>query len=690
MAGTIDDLWTEVNGVQLPHEVAADWGYASPVPEEDIAPDIAPVGGPPITDWNQTIADPNSNPKDLISPPPEPAMPTPAELQAQLPTAPGTSGSLRVSQSRPTGRPDLVQAPPEATDPNALMGPHAEAASIRTQGILRQAEGEAGMLANEAEMYDTEAQFKNELATDLAVKNAFLTKHRAEREARTAAELAKVQSVDPARRWKQASTFQKAMGLAGAFLGGFMEPVTGKNTALATIMQIIDNDIRAQQTDIETQRESVYRMERRGERENAAEESDIERFEKGRLMRLDAMKTQLVKEQAQYKSQITRGKYQEMIGLVADQAAETWDKLNQIWDAHGLQRYNSYYAARRGEQQARNEAYGISVQRQNAKDRLQFDKDQAKGKAGELSYIRNPDGSGVLLYDSKVAGADQLVKNVWDEKTGLPGYAKLTADLKKLVQMQDKLGHPFGGPGTKAFERFFTGDDFRAAKQQYELIASNIRHNLYGAALTENEAEKFIAMMPEPSTWTKADSTNRYRDILKSKATEAQTNFVNPLNLSRPEDGKRLDLIKDWGTVESAPKQVRDAGTTTEQIAAVRYTLGTRPDLISSDTTKDVIKNIEASTKEIARGQLSPSSITNEIITQGERLAADLEGAGRKVDAVQVRSAIHEYMKELNKPTFQKKALKQYEDRQRTVEPPSVTYPEQDKVTVPELQRYEP
>ncbi len=692
---TLDEMFRQYpvpggGSIELPEELAAGWGLEPP--PEPMTP------SPELTNWDQVIERPVAGP----GAPEEPAMPTPAELQSQLPTTPGTSGSLRVSQSRPTGRPDLVQAPPEATNPDTLIAPHAQAASIRTQGILQQAEGSASLAANEAEQFETEAQFKNELATDMAVKNAFLKQHRADRESAVAAEMAKVKSVDPSRVWTQASTFQKATGLAAAFLGGFMEPKTGKNTALSTIMQIIDNDIRAQETDIATQRENVYRMERMGERQNEAEESDIERFEKNRLMRLDALQSHLMKESAQHRSQITRGKYQEAIGMVADATAETYDKLVQIWDAHGLQRYNSFYNARQGEMQARAAQTSAAASMQNARTNageLDLKKKLAAAEAGGAAYIHDPAGTGKILVDMKAEGSKDLVKTLWDEKSGLPGYAKLTADLKKMTKLQSALKHAFGGPGSVSVDRFFSSKEAREARQHYELLASNIRKNLYGAALTEHEAKKFLAMLPEPATWMKADTTDRYRQALKDKATEAQTRFAEPLAMRR-EDGSKVDYLKEWGTLEEAPKETRDVGTAIQKIQKYNLAATSSPQLVGSDTIKDAVTQIESRTQEILRGQdLDEDGASQELIGVGAQFADTLDDLS-PVGAVQVRSALSELNKALQKkagpklPPMPRNSIVDSlggPKQRHTVEPRSTDRPAaQDAYNAPELRRFEP
>ena len=194
-------------------------------------------------------------------------------------------GALRGAPTRPT---QLPRVEPVLPQPDVISGaPPGEIDIARQRQQERAAEAEAAALAQQrpptpseerSQLYFEEVRAIDRIAEleagraagvavrleDINEENARRLKNRErlqelnreetqreEAEFETERNAWAAQKVEPGRLWAEASTGQKILGAISLFIGGFLEPVTGKNTALQIIQRAIDRDINAQKVNIE-------------------------------------------------------------------------------------------------------------------------------------------------------------------------------------------------------------------------------------------------------------------------------------------------------------------------------------------------------------------------------------------------------------------------------------------------------
>ena len=131
------------------------------------------------------------------------------------------------------------------------------------QGMLdaNQSALEAGQAVNQQAAHASQkmAKFDQITAEEMAIFDAEANEEATRRVQgiTNAVDAVKSMKVDPTRLWSKPGSMQNVAGIAAAFMGGFLQPVLGTNTAQQIIDNAIDRDINAQQSDIQNAQRNV-------------------------------------------------------------------------------------------------------------------------------------------------------------------------------------------------------------------------------------------------------------------------------------------------------------------------------------------------------------------------------------------------------------------------------------------------
>jgi hypothetical protein len=236
------------------------------VPEDWARMEGYEIADPMVPD--AVLFDPTMSPRPLESPAPVPQMepgmvgapmeplpqvgapmaPMPAPIQEQAPA--------QVPQAAPTAppAPPPIQQARVTPDQRRTYGYELEKEAVAEEHELRaeQADEEArGM----AELATREARDANEMAFQSAKTHADAK----DRVLQWKDDVAKfrAQKINPHREWESRSQGQQVATIASMVLGGFIEPYTGKNSAVAMFERAIERDLDAQRTDMQIQSEAL-------------------------------------------------------------------------------------------------------------------------------------------------------------------------------------------------------------------------------------------------------------------------------------------------------------------------------------------------------------------------------------------------------------------------------------------------
>lgn len=533
-------------------EVQLDDGTVTAMPAEMVS-GFANVAGTPLEP--PTSQPQQQLPEVLSSVPPTsptsaPPTPNPNEL------APGQSISR--SGTRPYSDPKLVNKDfgiPEVQDAAQVLAP------IQTAGAQEKATlGERGDLeAKRAEaaqpFQDQERDLANDRVRQVEESNARATAEATAWEAQIQEKLAAVPKADPGQWWDNRSTLQKAVLISGAFAAGFGGGAKGAESWWNTIDGFIRTDMQAQQTNIETARDKVFRAERGAERARLSTADRMRGENEAYLTRLASIKAGLQAEQAKYDSPLIQNEWQQKIDRIDKGIAEKVVETGQMVWNQSLAKGKALADIFHQRNQEQIQRAGIAQRANEFSEEMAFKRDQASlaasaAAAENTGVLPDPLTGNQWTIGVQTADKKERLKNWADPKTGISGYAHLTSELKEYLALSDKLGRSYSGPGARTSAVLSEQQQMRAELDgKYNQIVQKTRHALFGAAFTKNEEKAFEAALPKPDALLGPEGASIIKGYIKTKSEEAQREFINPLKIKGP-DGKDVNLVKEWGEIE--------------------------------------------------------------------------------------------------------------------------------------------
>lgn len=356
---------------------------------------------PPPADETPLALDPSFSDSATLAPPQVEA--PPPVTQADVVSPPAVGGSSEVARST-----KVRYNPYQPVVPD--VGP--EMASIRDAGVGSAnalGRAEAALEANETERARITAERSKE-AVRLAGERERKADERdallAQKETEIMAARAAVPQADAKRVFKNMAGWEKGLlVIAGALNGWNVRFNGGKNPIVDTLMQIAEQDMRAQQMNIETAREDVFRTERAYGRDAARWDTKMDEFDLGVVQRLQAFDNDLASREANTQSEINRARIgQERFGIQSKIA-----EIGMNYKMRFAESINDFNKTRmvQLEESARQKA---SIEAQ--KDLKAMD----KGKGPELANMFDGRAFGVQFERNTVPGSEKHVIDVGDSK----------------------------------------------------------------------------------------------------------------------------------------------------------------------------------------------------------------------------------------------------------------------------------
>lgn len=514
----------------------------------------------------------------LPSAPAAPAMPPADEQTGQAAPAPGVPTTPPVTP--PTGLPPgltalevsgtgkFQEAPvvdkrtgiPTVERPESQMAPQVAAAQQTANTLQATGQIAADKVASAQPFLDRAAAKRTSRAAAVEQSTAEMQTAMADYEAEVSRRMSMVPQKDPNRLWNNTGSWQK-VGLAlGAFAAGFAGGAKGMDAFWTNMDRLIQNDLNAQETNIQTARDNVFRAERAAERGRVNILDKLRLDNEAYMERLASIEAHLKSEQARFDAPLIKQQYQEAIDKVGSELANKWNNAKQLFFTQQMQAANE----RSDQHHQRNmEALGWTKERREAAE-YQMRLEAARAKAGAdgdakaaENRLLDPATGASWTVGKQTADKEGRIKNWSDEKQGISNYATLLKDTKQYLAKSEELGRSYGGPmansAAVASRQLQLRADLAAMRQQ---IIQKFQHDNYGAALTETEARLLEKAFPPPEAITGPKSTEAIKSFVRIKAGEAQEKFINPLDVRDEATGKKVDLNKSWGTIDvpSDPK----------------------------------------------------------------------------------------------------------------------------------------
>jgi hypothetical protein len=367
---------------------------------------------------------------------------------------------------------------------------------------------------------------------------------RNQREASIQQAIDSIPQSDPKRWWKNMSGFQKGAAYISAAIDGYLNP-RGENGAVNLALQLADQDARAQAEDIATARAKVGYEQTAYERMLGNQQLKTQDYLAAKETALESLAVATEIRGMSFKSPITQMMHkQQADSMRAERMKVREERLGQLAAAE-----SGFLNA---EAQRRHESHMQSVSIA-ASERAAKAKAESEGKASPNILMDPAQAGRPWAITAKTADAEGRIKNWSDKEKGISGYATLTKQSKEYMANVAALGRTYGGTGANTAAVASQRLQLRAnLKSQREQIVSDMRHDLFGSALTENEKASFTSMFPEPDSITGPTSTKALETFLRGKAQQAQDEFINPLGIVDAKTGKPVNLVEEWGTMAAA------------------------------------------------------------------------------------------------------------------------------------------
>lgn len=426
----------------------------------------------------------------------------------------------------------------------------AKAAGMELQGLLGQQAVQSQLAADTAALYAKEAQAK-------AQAQARADQERAQYEANIQQAMAQVAKVDPGRVWKNAGTLGSAMGLFSAAVGGWLQVLQGgPNHALNAIMQMIQQDIQAQETDIATQREGVFRAERAYERGENRIQDQFRRMEEGKMVRLQGLMEKAKAEMMLFESPIARANYAKTIAALEGEYLTAFKNAS---DETWKRSFDTAVSAQRmaeAQEQLRQGREQLSIAWSNSETA------RNKAMAGEgnatAKRFRDPTTRQVIYFDpNTVVNEAELSK----AQIRLGTRRDIGEAAKTYLEVLQRVGRRYQGWGSN--NRAIGDKDVKLLKAAHKDVVSRLIKARSGAAFTAEELKTYEEMIGQPPGLTGLDPTQNVKLFLQKLGTEEnhELNGVGAINEdSTPFDAYQFYLdIPDVRPAESVDlNEMRD------------------------------------------------------------------------------------------------------------------------------------
>lgn len=504
----------------------------------------------------------------------------------------GSSGSrFTQKQAAPTAEPAI----PSASEMQANVKP---AYDEQRAALADQAAGLAGV----DEVTGRYAGLSQDTMVEAQVQRHSELKQQAESMAAANEEVAKswaaVKDVDPNKLWHDNSNFGKASGMVAAFIGGFLAPYNGgKNMPLETMMQMVDQDIHAQQANQENDRSKAYAAGRRQETLGVAQDRTLKSMDFERATRLEALAKGAESEAAKYQSEITKGKLLQAAAQIREEEGKSLNAYHQTVVAEKQHQADKA-------QEAANNAANRSLERWQTNQRMALEREQAAGKAGanqpaDTTLARSPfNQHDVEIAPDVAAGMSKEQRTKVQTEYGI-NTQRLQAG-QEYLRMRAKVGRKLApGIGMRGLSQ--DDPDVQRMNSAYTALMWAVQHDSTGAAATGKEAGYAAKIVGAPNGLLDADSIAATQQFVKERTQERQnmhTQFKIYDKTAGPYDPNKTKPVDAFDETKTAPDV--DVGRSSNPLKEARESWKA---VSTNSDPKTVVDNLDAMTDFLNGGQ---------------------------------------------------------------------------------------
>lgn len=413
-------------------------------------------------------------------------------------------------QELPPAPPPAPEPPPTLTGPSSLtgLGAQPQGATGFAPTFARQEYATAQGADLEARRAEEAARKEAEIQKADAARLADIDKQRAARRLeadkadaaiRTDIEEFKNTKIDPNHMWATASTGRKIAGAISLFIGGFLEPVTGKNSALTIINQAIDRDIDAQKSALQARGEALNQKQSLYARNLARYGDEYQANLVTRAQLLENAKGTLQAQLARFDAPAIRNRGEQAVLGIEQQQNQTLEQMR----------------AQREDERARKAQIGISYGNLALGKRQQTLAERRQAFEEQQTWITRAEKEAVeerarLAAEAVVARGelppDQAARAVYDatghlvrSKDGSPALVPdkdRAKDLSGQLAAQDSFKEGFaeyralvvdgGRQWGFGSDKFWASPQMVKAKAMHKALATQLARS-YGGPITESD-----------------------------------------------------------------------------------------------------------------------------------------------------------------------------------------------------------
>ncbi len=570
---------------------------------------------------------------------PSPVAPSPAPanpgVQPQVPTAPTPTGLTETSVKvrMPLGKPGKGLTAPAA--PDYAQGDATIQAGLAGQQQALVAQTAADIQHNKAleDQSFEEAQLAGDTAWqhDDITKKAELDNQQYRYDYQQA--LQAIPTMQPNRWWHDANGVQKISAVIGAALGGWLAAAQGggSNQTLEMLNKMIEQDIQAQETDIATARDKVYRVKEAYEMNRQNTRDRMQRLEEQRGYRSAGLAAMFKKEAAKYASDISKAKLLNDASLLEIQAGQHANNAAKLRFDGQIEQFKA-----QSEENYRKGQLSQGWAEIGIKKRAQaLEEEKARQpKPGEVPEVLYHPVTGKPLIDQNTGkpavakGTDEQVGKFWDSQTDL---AKEYQDLQIVKKFNKLAGN------VTALKNLGPEDDRRARAAYYRYQNRKIKR-LTGASMTIQEADRIMGEAPLDTLFS-GDNSKVLADEEDFIVREMETNFAG----RGTKVNVRQDILPDLQIPEDAGKKVD--GSNSGLVSELVNIGQTPPDYVSRDSVTKASDNLLHLSKRMSKSPedfLNPAAVHDlkQAISGALKFADTLDATGNRQEAQQIRDRV--------------------------------------------------
>lgn len=471
------------------------------------------------------------------------------------PGQPGASTSQSVDVRERTSGPvivDKTKAGYELFTDDMLpdfTGAHSQVlggAGAVAQGALSEAEAQDRYAQRVKDVTDEEERARANMKIERDLQQMEMRDHLRQSEEKIQAALDAVPKMERGQVWENTENFAKAGGILSAAIHGFLNP--GKpNQTIQMMMEIVNQDMRAQQANIETMRQKVASAERSYGR--TFDRLGVERkvMLENQLFKLETIRLDLRNAAADLQSDQAKANAEKVIGGLEMEIG----KLTQQWQVQDAQ-------LKMGAMEQRNKRLEVARAERDrraalAQRKREFD-EKNKPKAMER-LITLPDGSKAYIpADINLSSEEKK-----DLRKAEAGYKPLMMQLDRAYDLVSKG------------ERALTPNE-RAELAQLTGSITSLMRGETGANLGEKERGDLIARFGNyDNIWQSPEKTLELINRGKQSATDKMMHQFSGLELQRVKASGEVESLTPESFLDAYSDYARANNQTKAQVRRVKH-----------------------------------------------------------------------------------------------------------------------